>query len=261
MVSTHAKGYTMNTITKPTTINAVILVSGNGTNMENLVLSLHNKTLAKALRQNGMNLAKTHPTKKEKIKQIQTNGFVINSGVTKDSLLIKDPKINILSIISNNKDAHALKRAERLGLPSHVIESKGKSREAFDTELLAYLRALEAEKGLNFILLAGFMLILSEDFLNALTHIRILNIHPSLLPLHKGLGGIEKSYTDSNDFGGVSVHFVTKELDSGHIILQERIPKIAGESLEDFTQRVHEVEYKLYPQAFLKAIAQGTHNL
>ncbi|WP_104747313.1 formyltransferase family protein [Helicobacter bilis] len=243
------------------TINVVILASGNGTNMENLVLSLHNKTITQAMRQNGVNLTKNSTTKDKAPLQTSPNAFIINSETIQDSMLAKDPLINVLSIVSDNKDAHALHRAKRLGLPTQIIDSTDKSRQEFDKALLLYLTSLEREYGLNCILLAGFMRILGAEFLDRLKHIRILNIHPSFLPLHKGLNGIEKSYADSNDFGGVSVHFVTKELDSGMIILQEKIQKIPNESLEDFTQRVHDVEYRLYPQAFLKAFAQGIHNV
>lgn len=240
------------------TINVVILASGNGTNMENLVLSLHNKTLTQALRQNGMNLTKNITSDINEPLQTDPDAFVINSANIQDSMLAKDPKINVISIISDNPDAHALLRAKRLGLPTHIIDSK---KENFDNVLLSYLLDLDSKYSLSCILLAGFMRILGKNLLQELSRIRILNIHPSFLPLHKGLNAIEKSYNDSNDFGGVSVHFVTQELDSGMIILQEKVAKIPNESLEDFTQRVHDVEYRLYPQAFLKAFAQGIHNV
>ncbi len=243
------------------TINVVILASGNGTNMENLVLSLHNKTLTQALRQNGMNLIKNTKSKDEQTLQTNPNAFVINSAMMQDSMLAQDPKINVISIISDKPNAHALIRAKRLGLPTHIIDGTNQSQDDFDSVLLAYLRTLECKDKLSCILLAGFMRILGKEFLQALTHLRILNIHPSFLPMHKGLHAIEASYADSNDFGGVSVHFVTQELDSGMVILQEKVPKIPNESLEDFTQRVHDVEYRLYPQAFLKAFAQGIHNM
>lgn len=243
------------------TINVVILASGNGTNMENLVLSLHNKTITQSLRQNGMNLTRNPKTQEIQAIQACPNSFRINSAVIQDTLLAQDPKINVIHIISDKPNAYVLTRAKSLGLPSHVIDGGAMSKEAFDKELLSYLQGLEREQGLSCILLAGFMRILGSDFLQALKHIRILNIHPSYLPLHKGLHGIEESYADSNDFGGVSVHFVTPELDSGMIVLQEKIQKIPNESLEDFAQRVHDVEYRLYPQAFLKAFAQGIHNV
>ncbi len=242
-------------------INVVILVSGNGTNMENLVLSLHNKTLSQSLRQNGMNLAKnTQKQDCEKANKIDNDSqtLKINSTIS-NNMLLKDPKIQVISVISNKANAYALKRAKSLGIPHHTIESN--NREEFDNELLKYLKELESKHGLDCILLAGFIHILGSKILKSLSHIRILNIHPSFLPLHKGLNSIKRSFDDSNDFGGVSVHFVSEELDSGMIILQEKIQKIANESFEDFEERIHDLEYKLYPQAFLKAIAQGIHNV
>ncbi len=248
---------------KESIINIIILVSGNGTNMENLVLSLHNKTLSQALRQNGINLTKITQTQNNKNKNIQNNqqALIINDTIINNSMLLKDPKIQVISVISNKANAYALKRAKNLKIPHHTIESKNKNRDEFDKELLTYIKELEQKNGLECILLAGFMRILGNEILNSLSHIRILNIHPSFLPFHKGLDSIKKSFEDSNDFGGVSIHFVDENLDSGAIILQEKIIKTPNESFNDFEQRVHDLEYKLYPQAFLKAIAQGIHNV
>lgn len=243
-------------------INIAILASGNGSNMENLVLSLHNKTLSQSLRQNGMNLARNIQAQQRQNGYIKEgNTLVINNSTIQDSMLLKDPRIQVIKIISDREDAHVLKRAKRLGLSSHVIASTNESKKEFDMKLLSYLQDLQKEQGLDCILLAGFMRILGKDFLKGMSNVRILNIHPSLLPLHKGLNAIKASFNDDNSFGGVSVHFVTEELDSGMIILQEKIEKIANESMEDFEQRIHDLEYRIYPQAFLKALAQGIHNV
>ncbi|WP_267892942.1 formyltransferase family protein, partial [Helicobacter aurati] len=86
---------------------------------------------------------------------------------------------------------------------------------------------------------------------------QIINIHPSFLPLHKGANAIEKSFQDSHDFGGVTVHFVNEEVDGGSIILQEKLLKIPNESQTSFAKRIHELEYKLYPQAVLMVISQN----
>ena len=99
--------------------------------------------------------------------------------------------------------------------------------------------------------LSGFMRILTPIFTR---HVRAINIHPSFLPHHKGAHAIRDSFYSTQDFGGVSVHWVSDELDSGALIAQEKLPKIAGESLQSFESRIHELEYRLFPQALLRAL-------
>ena len=115
----------------------------------------------------------------------------------------------------------------------------------------AYGITLLREAKIDLVILAGFMRILGSDFVR---EFRVINIHPSFLPLHKGANAINDSYYASEDFGGVSVHWVSEELDSGQIIIQQKLPKIKGESLESFESRIHALEYALYPQAIAQAI-------
>lgn len=242
---------------KITTINATILISGSGTNMENLIKVLHKKKLSCALRENGMNLVKK---KYPSTQFLNYQGSVINREILTDNAILinQEISINFLEVISNNPSASGILRAKNLNIPSVVIASQNKSRQDFDKELANYLLVLHKKHRLDYILLAGFMRILTKNFFESLPQsIKILNIHPSFLPLHKGANGITQSFYDDNDFGGVSVHYVNEELDSGEIILQEKVYKIPNESLESFSTRVHELEYKLYPQALLKSICQG----
>lgn len=212
-------------------INTMIIISGSGTNMQNLVLSCHKKPIF------------------EIIKNMESN---------KDFKIAKNllnKKINFLEILSNKANALGLQKAKNLHLNTKIIESKGKSREEFDLILSNHLNEMEQNNGLTFVLLAGFMRILSPSFfINISKNLTLLNIHPSFLPLHKGANALQDSYFDSNNFGGVSVHYVSKELDSGKIILQEKLAKIPNESLQDFENRIHALEYRLYPKAFIMAI-------
>ncbi|PAF49366.1 phosphoribosylglycinamide formyltransferase [Helicobacter sp. 13S00401-1] len=161
---------------------------------------------------------------------------------------IFDKKVIIKKVISNNPSAKGLFKAQEKGVDTFVLNHKDFiKREDFDS----VLASLVLKESPNLVLLAGFMRVLSEAFLSKLD-IPILNIHPSYLPLHKGAHAIKDSFNDSNDFGGVSVHYVSKELDSGTILLQEKIKKACD--IESFEKDIHTLEYKLYVEAVLKVL-------
>lgn len=150
--------------------------------------------------------------------------------------------------ICNKKEAFGITRCQNLGLECEILSHRDfATRLEFDNALLDILRKRE----IDLVILAGFMRILGEEIVS---QIRAINIHPSFLPLHKGANAIKDSYLSSEDFGGVSVHWVSKELDSGEIILQEKLPKIKGESMEDFEKRIHALEYTIYPKAIISAL-------
>lgn len=228
-----------------------ILFSGNGSNLEALIKALHQQCFI--------------PSKKLKnTKQSTIGGFLVGdiliegffigglSHIFKESD-VKDRhtnqafRVEVVLALSNKSDAYGLTRAQRLGIPTQVIQSAGKTREAFDVELVASLQPLQ----LDLCVLAGFMRILTPTFTQK---IRAINIHPSLLPLFKGTNGIAESYASPMRLGGVSVHYVNEELDGGEIIAQGVIPKIVGESLESYEARIHKLEHTLYPLAVLEAL-------
>ncbi|WP_104628519.1 phosphoribosylglycinamide formyltransferase [Helicobacter bizzozeronii] len=144
--------------------------------------------------------------------------------------------LNVALCASNNPKAHGIVRCEKLGVPCVVVSS--------ENELM------QALVRCHVILLAGYMKILSPLFIQ---HYPTLNIHPSFLPHHKGKDAIKKSF-ESQEGMGVSVHWVTEELDGGPIILQESLTREPNDTLESFTQRVHALEHQLYPKALLKAL-------
>lgn len=188
-----------------------ILFSGNGSNLENLVL--HKDSMQQALKPYGV-----RPY------------FVLG--------------------ISNKHNAYGIKRCASLGLDCEVIAHNDfASRALYEAALSKRLR----DAGVRFLVLAGFMRILGSAFVREFC---CINIHPSFLPLYKGAHAIQESYEGAEDFGGVSVHWVSEELDSGGIIMQEKIVKIAGESLEEYERRIHLLEYKLYPKALIAALVQ-----
>ena len=161
-----------------------------------------------------------------------------------------DAPYRIALAISNIEDAAGLVRAADAGIPSQVISHKGKSREVFDAEMDAALRAA----GIDIVCLAGFMRILSDGFTRAWQG-RLINIHPSLLPAYKGIRVHERVIEAGEARSGASVHFVVPELDAGPVIAQASVPVHPDDTPESLAARVLEVELKLYPAA-LRLLAE-----
>ena len=156
----------------------------------------------------------------------------------------------IALVISNVEAAGGIARATEAGIPTRVILHKGKTREEFDAELDAALRAA----CVDIVCLAGFMRILSDGFVRAWEG-KLLNIHPSLLPAYKGTRVHERVLEAGNAQSGASVHFVVPELDAGPVIAQTTVPVHPGDSPESLAARVQEVEHRLYPAA-LRLVAE-----
>ena len=155
-----------------------------------------------------------------------------------------DAPYKIALVISNIEGAGGLQRAAEAGIATKVIPHHGKTREAFDAELDAALRAANVE----LVCLAGFMRILSDGFARAWEG-RLINIHPSLLPAYKGTRVHERVIEARESQSGASVHFVVPELDAGPVIAQASVPVHADDSPEALAARVLEVEHRLYPAA------------
>lgn len=163
-----------------------------------------------------------------------------------------DTPARIVAVISNRADAYGLKRAEQAGIAARILSHRDyDSREAYDTALQALID--EYHPGL--IILAGFMRILSDDFVRHYQG-RMINIHPSLLPRYKGLNTHQRALEAGDTEHGCSVHYVTPELDGGPIILQASVPIEASDTPESLAQKVHEQEHRIYPQV-VDWIARG----
>jgi len=157
-------------------------------------------------------------------------------------------KIKVVCLISNKADAGGIQKAKKYGLETIVIEHTNfKDRESFDTELVRVLKRHD----LDLVVLAGFMRFLTPVFT---TNIKAINLHPSLLPLFKGGHAIEESYNSSMRVGGISVHYVSEELDGGEIISQECFAKKDGMSLEKFEETIHSLEYELLPKTIIEIL-------
>jgi len=158
----------------------------------------------------------------------------------------------IAGVISNRADALGLERAARAGIATAVIDHKRfDSREAFDTALLAQVEAFAPD----LVILAGFMRILTPVFVRPLAG-RLLNIHPSLLPLYPGLNTHQRALDAGDAAAGATVHFVTEELDGGPSIVQARVDVVPGDSAATLAARVLEQEHRIYPLA-ARWFAQG----
>jgi len=157
----------------------------------------------------------------------------------------------VVCAITNKADAKGLEGLDAkylMGIKSEVLEHTGfSSREAYDTELVKLIQSYEAD----LIVLAGFMRILTPIFTK---NIKAINLHPSLLPKHKGANAIEESFSSEDKEGGISVHWVSEELDGGEVIAQKSFLKSEDETLESFTCKIKELEYELLPETITKIL-------
>jgi len=163
----------------------------------------------------------------------------------------QDASYKIILVISNVEGAGGLQKARAAGIATEIVPHGGKSREDFDAELDAALRAAGAE----LVVLAGFMRILSDGFARAWEG-RLINIHPSLLPAYRGTKVHERVIAAGESESGASVHFVVPELDAGPVIAQTKVPVQDDDTPESLAARILAVEHKLYPDA-LKLLAGG----
>ena len=158
---------------------------------------------------------------------------------------IDGQQAEIVAVISNKADAYGLERAREANIPAILVESKGvASREAYDALLSAELDKLQPD----LILLAGFMRILTTDFVNQYQG-KMLNIHPSLLPKYQGVNTHQRAIDAGDKEHGASVHFVTPELDSGPTVLQAKVPIFAEDTAQDLADRVLTQEHQIYALA------------
>ena len=153
--------------------------------------------------------------------------------------------LDLTVVFSNNPEAFGLQRAEKAGITTSCIQhSDYPDRASFDQAVIAELDRFEPD----LLILAGFMRILSKAFVAHYAG-KILNIHPALLPLYRGLNTHQRVLDAGDEWHGSTVHFVTEDLDAGPRILQGRLAVIPGETAEELQKRVQAVEHLIYPQA------------
>lgn len=169
-----------------------------------------------------------------------------------DACAAKDFPAEIVLVLSNKADAFGLERAHKANIPTQVLNHKEYAdRDSFDRAMTDTIVAAGAE----FVCLAGFMRLLSDDFVRTWQD-KLINIHPSLLPAYKGLHVHERVIEEGARFSGCTVHFVRPAMDEGPIIAQAVVPVLPDDTPDTLAARILEQEHVLYPLA-VRLIAEG----
>lgn len=161
----------------------------------------------------------------------------------------------IAVVVSNVEDAVGLERARQAGIPAVFRDHRGKRREAFDAEIVEILGAHRVD----LVCLAGFMRLLSPDFVRAFPG-RIVNVHPALLPAFPGLDAQRQAWEHGAKVSGATVHLVDEGLDSGPIVAQEAVPVLSGDTAQALAARILEAEHRLYPRA-VRVLLDGRYRI
>ena len=182
------------------------------------------------------------------LKKIKTAVFISGTGSNLKNLIkfskTKISPILIKLIISNNKKAKGLKYSSQYNIEKKIINFNNNFSE---NKILDYIN----KKNIKFICLAGFMKVLSKNFIKKFKG-KIVNIHPSLLPKYKGLNTYKRALKNKEKFAGCTVHYVTAKLDSGKIILQKKVKIRKKDTANSLKKKILEKEHQLYPSAIRK---------
>ena len=182
------------------------------------------------------------------VNKIRTCVFISGNGSNLESIIKSSRDYNfpikVELIISNNKKAKGIQFAQKYSIPYKFFSSKNQKK--FERNCLFEIK----KKRIKFICLAGFMRVLSNNFIRFFGH-KIINIHPSLLPKYKGLNTHKRVLKDKEKYSGCTVHFVTHKLDSGKIILRKKILVDKNETENSLKRKVLKHEHKLYSQSII----------
>lgn len=171
------------------------------------------------------------------------SGYGSNLQAMIDSIEAGQLQAEIVAVISNRPGVFGLERAVKAGIPAHCLDHKDFSdRDEFDAKLQSLIDSFSPDG----VVLAGFMRILTPEFVEHFSG-KLLNIHPSLLPKYKGLHTHQRAIDNGDKEHGVSVHFVTPELDGGPVIIQSRVPVFEDDTADELAERVQEQERRIYP--------------
>ena len=154
------------------------------------------------------------------------------------------PNANVKLLIVNNKEAYAIERAKNNNIPYYIVESENKKRTDFDLEMLEILN----KNKIDIIVLAGFMRILSKQFVNKYKN-KIINIHPSLLPLFPGAHAHRETIKAGVSESGCTVHFVDHGVDTGPVIMQKTVPINKNETEKTLAEKILPLEHQIFPIA------------
>jgi phosphoribosylglycinamide formyltransferase 1 len=182
--------------------------------------------------------------------------FISGRGSNLESILKKwksgNIKCNIPFVLSSNENAYGSIIANKYGIKVHIIDpKKEKSRQEFENKILD----LTKKNNIDLIILAGFMILISSDFLSSFKG-EIINIHPSILPSFPGLNSQKRAFEYGVKYSGCTVHFVTEETDGGPIIMQGIVPCYDSDNAETLTSRILKKEHVILPKV-VKMIVEG----
>jgi len=183
---------------------------------------------------------------------------ILISGRGSNMQALIDAKLpcRIAAVISNRADAPGLEIAKQHGIPTQLVAHKNYAeRAAFDTALAGVIDSYQPD----FVVLAGFMRILTEQFVNRY-RARLVNIHPSLLPAYAGMNTHERALQDGVKIHGCTIHFVTPDLDHGPVIIQAAVPVLHDDTPQILSARVLQQEHIIYPRA-IRWLCDGTASL
>lgn len=170
-----------------------------------------------------------------------------------DVIQMGELDVNISLLICDKPGVYAIERAKKAGIPCFVFNPKVySSKENYEKDIITELKSLDVE----FIVLAGYMRLIGPTLLNEYEG-RIVNIHPSLLPEFPGKDAIGQAIDAHVKVSGVTIHFVDKGMDTGPIIVQERVRLEPNETRESLQQKIHAIEHKLYPSILQMLLTQG----
>ena len=182
------------------------------------------------------------------LKKIKTAVFISGTGSNLKNLIkfskTKTSPILIKLIISSNKKAKGLKYSTQYNIEKKIVNFNNNFAE---NKILDYIN----KKNIKFVCLAGFMKVLSKNFIKKFKG-KIVNIHPSLLPKYKGLNAHKRALKNKEKFSGCTVHYVTIKLDSGKIILQKKVKIKKKDTVNSLKKKVLKKEHQLYPSAIRK---------
>ena len=182
------------------------------------------------------------------LKKIKTAVFISGTGSNLKNLIkfskTKISPILIKLIISSSKKAKGLKYSTQYNIEKKIVNFNNNFSE---NKILSYIN----KKNIKFICLAGFMKVLSKNFIKKFKG-KIVNIHPSLLPKYKGLNTHKRALKNKEKFAGCTVHYVTTKLDSGKIILQKKVKITKKDTVNSLKKKILEKEHQLYPSAIRK---------
>ncbi len=165
------------------------------------------------------------------------------------------PDSEVTIVISDQKNAAGIEKAQNLGIETKIIERAGRTRAAHDAEILAELRARNVE----LVCLAGYLRLLSPEFIQSFPN-RIMNIHPSLLPSFKGLDAQKQAIEYGVKFSGCTVHLVDENLDNGAIVAQKVVEVKDDDTAETLAARILEGEHRLYIESVAR-IVKGNYRI